>query len=312
MDNECSKAVEKHIHSNRMDIQLNLPHNHRVNAPEWAITTFKEHFVAALATVDMLCPLQLWDEFLPQVKLTLNLLHFSCRDPNVSANQEVYGAFDFNKMPLAPLGTKALVYDHPTTRASWAPHATDGFYVGLAIDHHRCLHFYIPATQQCCFSDTWRLYPTHCQLPVTLDQDKTILNATNLITQLGQTVPTTTSNKLKHLNAICQLTAIMAGPPNSPATITPPPRVGVRAPPRVGAPPLRVATSSNNITAPAVTRQLPRVHQRQTRNNNLFHILTDYNDDGDKNMFIASTCSPCSPKLTTTSTTVPEPQLRHP
>jgi hypothetical protein len=31
MDNKCSKAVEKHIHANRMTIQLVPPHNHRVS-----------------------------------------------------------------------------------------------------------------------------------------------------------------------------------------------------------------------------------------------------------------------------------------
>jgi hypothetical protein len=77
LDNKCSKTVEKHIRANRMNIQLVPPHNHQVNAVEWAIATFKEHFVAALATIDMLCPLQLWDEFLPQVELTLNILQFS-------------------------------------------------------------------------------------------------------------------------------------------------------------------------------------------------------------------------------------------
>jgi hypothetical protein len=56
MDNVCSKAVEKHIQANKKNIQLVPPHNHRVNAVERAITTFKEHFVAAFATVDMLCP----------------------------------------------------------------------------------------------------------------------------------------------------------------------------------------------------------------------------------------------------------------
>ncbi len=128
MDNECSKAVEKHIRSNRMDIQLIPPHNRRVKAAERAIATFKEHFVAALAIVDMLCLLQLWDTFLPQVKLMLNLLRFAHWDLNVSANQELYGALNFDKMPLAPLGTKALVYDDPTTQASWAPHAANGFF----------------------------------------------------------------------------------------------------------------------------------------------------------------------------------------
>ena len=74
MDNECSRAVKQHIRANKMNIQLVPPHNHCVNAAERAVATFKEHFVATLATVDSLCPLQLWDEFLPQVELTLNLL----------------------------------------------------------------------------------------------------------------------------------------------------------------------------------------------------------------------------------------------
>jgi hypothetical protein len=57
MDKECSKAVETHIRSNKMDIHLVPPHNHRVNAAERAIAIFKEHFISALATVDKDCPL---------------------------------------------------------------------------------------------------------------------------------------------------------------------------------------------------------------------------------------------------------------
>jgi hypothetical protein len=173
MDNKCSKGVEKHICTNRMTIQLVPPHNHRVNIAKRAIGTFKEHFIATLATVNNLCPLQLWDEFLPQVELTLNLIRFSCRDPLISANHELYGPFDFNKTPLALLGTKALVYNDPATRTSWAPRATDGFYVGPATDRYHCLHFYIPATQHFRFSDTWRLYPSHCQVPTTFEHDIT-------------------------------------------------------------------------------------------------------------------------------------------
>ena len=82
MDNECSAAVEKSIKSSKTNIQLVPPHNHCVNATKSAVATFKEHFIAALATVDKLCPLQLWDEFLPQVELTLNMLRFLCRNPN--------------------------------------------------------------------------------------------------------------------------------------------------------------------------------------------------------------------------------------
>ena len=95
MDNESSAAVENYIRSENISIQLIPLHNYRVNAAKRAIATYKEHFIAALATVDMHCPLQLWDEFLPQVELTLNMLRFSRRNPNKSANQEIYGSFDF-------------------------------------------------------------------------------------------------------------------------------------------------------------------------------------------------------------------------
>jgi hypothetical protein len=182
-----------------MNIQLVPLHNHGVNAAERTIATFKEHFAAVLATVDMLCPLQLWDEFLPQVELTLNLLRFSCRNPCVSANQELYGPFNFNKMLLAPLGMKALVYDDPATRASWALHATDSFYVGPANNHYRCLHFYIPLTWSFHFADMWRLYPAHCQVPVASEHNKTLLAAAALFKQLGHTILTTLSRPKKVL-----------------------------------------------------------------------------------------------------------------
>jgi hypothetical protein len=136
MDNECSKAVKKYSRANKMDIQLVPLHNHHVNAAECAIAMSKEHFVAALATVNTLCPLQLWDEFLLQVELTLNLPCFSCRNPALSFNEEMYKAFDFNKTPLAPLGTKALVFNDTATRASWASHATNGYYIRPASNHY--------------------------------------------------------------------------------------------------------------------------------------------------------------------------------
>ncbi len=147
----------------KMKIQIVPPHNHRANAIERAIGTFKEHFVAVLATVDMLCPLQLWDNFLSQVELALNLLCFSQCKPNISDDHKLYA---FTKMPLALLSTKALIYNDPATCASWAPQATDGFYVGPAIDHYRLLRFYIPATRRFCFSDTWRQYLSHCRVPI--------------------------------------------------------------------------------------------------------------------------------------------------
>jgi hypothetical protein len=154
---ECSKTVEAYIKSNKTDIHFVPPHNHQVNAAEHAIVIFKKHFIMGLATVDRNCPLQLWDEFLHKVKLTLNLLHFSCLDPSKSANEEIQGPYDFNKTPIMPIHTKGLVYDDPAVRASWALHGYDAFYAGPTPKHYWCLQFYMPTTQRCCIADTWCL-----------------------------------------------------------------------------------------------------------------------------------------------------------
>jgi hypothetical protein len=280
MDNECSAVVEKHIKASKINIQVVPPHNHRVNAAKQAIATFKEYVIAALTTVDKLCPLKLWDEFLPQVELTLNMLRFSRCNPNQSANQEIYSPFDFNKTPLAPLGTKALIYDGPDSRASWAPHATDGYYIGPAVEHYQCLHFYIAATQH--------LYPTHCQIPVVSQHDLSIAAAEDLLASLGGTVLVSTNDKIKYIRAIQQLTAIMAGQRVQPKPASAPSQRVVATPPP------RVATTSNNSTAPNVIRQMQLAHQRHTRNNNPFHLLA--NDNNDDDTVVASNSSPRSPR----------------
>jgi hypothetical protein len=211
----------------------------------------KNTLLLPLATVDMLCPLQLWDKFLPQVELTLNLLRFSRCNPRVSANQELYDPFNFNKMPLAPLGTNTLVNNNPPTRAPWAPHATDGFYVGPANNHYHCLCFYIPSTWSFCFTDTWRLYSAHCQVPVA----STLIAAANLFEQHEQMIPTTASAKLQHLTAICQLSTIMSSQLVCPPPLPTSPRVETDPPPMVGiATPPRVETTSNTITMPRTIR----------------------------------------------------------
>jgi hypothetical protein len=50
-----------------------------------------------------------------------------------SANKKVNGKFDNKKTPLAPLGTKGLVYNDPAIRVSWAPHGIDAYYIGPAL-----------------------------------------------------------------------------------------------------------------------------------------------------------------------------------
>ncbi len=52
MDNQASKVIKQFLTSKQCELMLVEPNNHRVNAAERAIQTFKDHFVSALATTD--------------------------------------------------------------------------------------------------------------------------------------------------------------------------------------------------------------------------------------------------------------------
>ena len=56
LDNECSKAVKNYIVTEKTNIQLVEPRNHRVNAAEPAVKSLKYHALASFATLDLNCP----------------------------------------------------------------------------------------------------------------------------------------------------------------------------------------------------------------------------------------------------------------
>eukprot|EP00957_Ditylum_brightwellii_P126715 9657953-Ditylum_brightwellii.AAC.1 len=64
----------------------------------------------------------------------------------MSAYAHLEGQFDYNKIPLAPPGTRALIYNDPDKRLSWAPHGVEGWYVGPVKEHYSCYRFHIPST----------------------------------------------------------------------------------------------------------------------------------------------------------------------
>jgi hypothetical protein len=67
---------------------------HRRNAAERAIRTFKNHFLAGLASTDDDFPLHLWCRLLSQAQHTLNLLQTSRINPRLSAEAQLNGQFD--------------------------------------------------------------------------------------------------------------------------------------------------------------------------------------------------------------------------
>ncbi len=66
MDNQATKHIKAFLTEQQCKLQLVEPHNHRMNAAERAIQTFKDAIIVALATTDSKFPLQLWDKITPQ------------------------------------------------------------------------------------------------------------------------------------------------------------------------------------------------------------------------------------------------------
>ena len=129
MDNEASAEYKKVICINCTS-QPVPPNNHRFNLAERAIQKFKSHFIAIIAGVDDTFPMRLWDKLLPQTIVTLNLLRQSNAVPSVSAYQYVRGTFDYNKTPLAPMGSAVQMHESRDNRGTCAKRLINSEFLG--------------------------------------------------------------------------------------------------------------------------------------------------------------------------------------
>jgi hypothetical protein len=122
LDNEAYAALKSYFPEKDVEYQLVPPYFNRRNAAERAITTFKEHFVAGLASADPDFPLHLWDRLLPQEEMTLNLLRTSRQHPPLCAAAHFRGMIDYNKTYFSPPGCKIIAHEKPSQQRTWAPH----------------------------------------------------------------------------------------------------------------------------------------------------------------------------------------------
>jgi len=105
-----------HLNKNEVDFQIVPPDQHRCNAAECAIRTFKNNLLTSLETCVPSLPIKEWDRILDQCGLTLNLLRNSQVNPNLSAWAYLFDNYNFNKVPLVTPDTKVLVHNKPSNR----------------------------------------------------------------------------------------------------------------------------------------------------------------------------------------------------
>ena len=127
-------------------LELVPPYCHRKNIAEVAIKNFKYHFISILSGEDPSFPLKLRDKLLPQTEWTLNILRQSNATPTISAQAHLFGNFDFNRMPLAPIGCAVQIHEETSQRKTWAAHSINGYYLGTSPDHYRAHRIYVKPT----------------------------------------------------------------------------------------------------------------------------------------------------------------------
>ena len=177
--------IQFKVFNKNITFQLVPPNNHRANAAERAIQTFKNHFISCLSTCDDKFSLHLWCCILPQAQLTLNLLRNSNTLPHLSVECYLNGPFDFNKTPLAPFGSYCATHEPPNIRKSWDKHTQSGWYLGPAFEHYSCFRVYIPSTKNDRISDTVEFFHSNYKIPNITNTDALIDAAQTLTTALS-------------------------------------------------------------------------------------------------------------------------------
>jgi hypothetical protein len=121
IDNETSAELEIFLLEVKKvkAFQYFPPGNHRANLAERCIRTWKNHFIATLATTLPNFPIAHWHKLIPLAELTLNCLLPWQPNPEISAYHGLTGyKFDFRAHPIAPAGTAILIYESPEVRGS--------------------------------------------------------------------------------------------------------------------------------------------------------------------------------------------------
>jgi len=251
-DNKVSEAMKTIIKDKyKMAMELVLPGCHHRNAAEVAIRNFKAHFLSVLASTAEDFPPSLWDHLLSQTEITLNLLRQSNATPTVSAYVHLCGPFDYNKMPLTPMGCAVQVHEKTDKRGTWAYHSVDGWYSSTSPEHYRTHRCHIKATKSERVSDTVNFSHKNITRPTITHAhaDKVM----NVIADCARTIKDITNpNGAEEMRQLVELTeqAIQQHPAIAKLFATP-----VRTTPSVP----RVHT-----TIPTITHSLPRVQGAET------------------------------------------------
>ena len=147
----------------------------------------------------------LWDKLILHADLTLNLLRQSHTIPTVSAHAHLHGNFDYNRVPLSPLGCVIQIHEDADKRRSWAPHTVDGWYLGTSPDHYRSHVIHVKRTRSERVSKTVFFKHKYLTNPTVSHADRVIAAAKSLYSAIGKTKRGMSDSTMQALQSLIRI-----------------------------------------------------------------------------------------------------------
>ena len=211
LDNEYSRPVKKFLLKKDTDIQIVEAHNHAVLAAETAVKSAKYHTVAHLATIDPNCPtFNVGASSFPRSRSPSTSYKPRGWIQKKSAYEALKGRkFDWNRTPIAPVGSRALSFLPSSVRNTFQAHAINTWYVGMSMLHYREMYFNNPTTGYCTSSGTYKLFPTHsCMLTIS-ENNHTIMADTDPLEMFKKIVPVSVIEKRNRCKILSSLANVL-------------------------------------------------------------------------------------------------------
>ena len=124
----------------------------------------------------------------------------------MSAYAHLSGPFDYNTMPLVPMGCSAQVHKKTDKRGTWAYHSVDGWYLFTSPEYYRTHVCHVKATKAERLTDTLQLSHKNITSHTITHTDKVMNAISACATALKGVAGGKTPKELKDLQEIVEIT----------------------------------------------------------------------------------------------------------
>ena len=115
----------------------------------------------------------------------------------MSAYAHLSGPFDYNKMPLAPMGSGAQVHEKTDKRGTRSYHSVDGWYLYTSPEHYRTHACQIKSTRSERLTDTLQVKHKHITNPTISHGDKIMQAMADCMATLKGATTSSGKNELR-------------------------------------------------------------------------------------------------------------------